>query len=97
MARILVIDDELQILRLVRVNLERAGHSVSTLSDPREALETVRREQPDLVVLDVMTGIEVRQAVAADDSLSHIPVVLLSAKSIDELLSLVARLGPPRS
>jgi len=52
--RILVVDDERHIVRLVQVNLERAGYEVLTAFDGVEALEKVKTESPDLVVLDVM-------------------------------------------
>src|SRR5437667_10531993 len=52
--KILAVDDERHIVRLVEVNLARAGYQVVTAFDGREALKKVEAEQPDLVVLDVM-------------------------------------------
>jgi two-component system alkaline phosphatase synthesis response regulator PhoP/two-component system response regulator VicR len=52
--KILAVDDERHIVRLVEVNLQRAGYEVVTAYDGREALEKVKSENPDLVVLDVM-------------------------------------------
>ena len=52
--KILAVDDEKHIVRLVQVNLERQGYEVVTANDGREALEKVESEKPDLVVLDVM-------------------------------------------
>ena len=52
--KILAVDDERHIVRLVEVNLQRAGYEVVTAYDGREALEKVKSENPDLIVLDVM-------------------------------------------
>lgn len=54
MRKILVVDDERHIVRLIQVNLERQGYNVVTAHDGKEALEKVASEKPDLVVLDVM-------------------------------------------
>jgi len=63
--KILAVDDEKHIVRLVQVNLERQGYEVVTANDGKEALEKVESERPDLVVLDVMMpymdGFEVLQ------------------------------------
>ncbi|HOS44614.1 MAG TPA: response regulator, partial [Armatimonadota bacterium] len=52
--KILAVDDERHIVRLIQVNLERAGYTVITAYDGREALQKIEAENPDLVVLDVM-------------------------------------------
>ena len=54
MAKILAVDDERHIVRLVQVNLERAGYEVVEAYDGVEALEKVKEANPDLIVLDVM-------------------------------------------
>ena len=54
MARILVVDDDKKIVRLVRSYLEQNGYQVLTAYDGETALHTIRREKPDLVVLDLM-------------------------------------------
>jgi two-component system alkaline phosphatase synthesis response regulator PhoP len=78
---ILVVDDERHIVRLVQVNLERAGYMVVTAFDGYEALEKVQSEQPDLVVLDVtmpdMDGFEVLQTLRSKRSTRDIPVIML--------------------
>ena len=85
--KILAVDDERHIVRLVEVNLQRAGYEVVTAYDGREALEKVKAENPDLVVLDVMMpymdGFEVLKNLKADPSTAEIPVIMLTAKAQD--------------
>jgi len=54
MATVLIVDDEPDIVLFVRVNLELSGHDVRTAADGAEALEAIRADPPDVVVLDVM-------------------------------------------
>lgn len=85
--KILAVDDERHIVRLVEVNLQRAGYEVVTAFDGREALEKVKSEHPDLVVLDVMMpymdGFEVLKNLKADPATAEIPVIMLTAKAQD--------------
>jgi two-component system alkaline phosphatase synthesis response regulator PhoP len=85
--RILAVDDERHIVRLVQVNLERAGYQVISAFDGKEALKKVESEKPDLIVLDVMMphmdGFEVLKRLKADDKTKNIPVVMLTAKAQD--------------
>ena len=87
MPKILVCDDEKNILRLIQVNLERAGYQVVTASDGKEALHMVASERPDLIVLDIMMsymdGFEVLQNLRRNASTRDIPVIMLTAKSQD--------------
>ncbi|MGC9316653.1 MAG: response regulator transcription factor [Armatimonadota bacterium] len=85
--KILVVDDERHIVRLVEVNLTRAGYDVLTAYDGVEALEKVEEEQPDMIVLDVMMprmdGFEVLKHLQADPETQDIPVIMLTAKAQD--------------
>src|SRR5256714_9080896 len=85
--KILAVDDERHIVRLVEVNLQRAGYEVVTAYDGKEALEKVKSENPDLVVLDVMMpymdGFEVLKNLKADPITAEIPVIMLTAKAQD--------------
>jgi len=85
--KILVVDDERHIVRLVQVNLEREGHQVVAAFDGKEALKKEESEKPDLIVLDVMMphmdGFEVLKRLKADDQTKDIPVVMLTAKAQD--------------
>ena len=85
--KILAVDDEKHILRLVQINLEKAGYEVVTGSNGREALEKVRSEKPELVVMDVMMpemdGFEALKQLKADPETANIPVIMLTAKAQD--------------
>ena len=85
MARVLVIDDEPDVLLLCRVNLEHAGHEVLEGSDGEIGLEMVRSERPDLVVLDLMLpkvdGLTILSLLGAGKETRGIPVVVLTAKA----------------
>ena len=78
--RILVVDDEPDLVELVRVNLDQAGFEVETAGSGREALAAVRRSPPDLLVLDLMLpdidGYEVLRRLRA--SKVHTPILILS-------------------
>lgn len=85
--KILAVDDEKHIVRLVEVNLQRAGYEVETAYDGREALEKVKKSKPDLIVLDVMMphldGFSVLKALKQDPETKSIPVIMLTAKAQD--------------
>jgi len=85
--KILAVDDERHIVRLVQVNLERQGYEVVTAFDGKEALEKVESENPDLIVLDVMMpymdGFEVLQNLKKNQNTRDIPVIMLTAKAQD--------------
>lgn len=85
--KILAVDDEKHIVRLIQVNLERHGYEVVTAYDGREALQKVDEERPDLVILDVMMpymdGFEVLQNLKRNPGTRDIPVIMLTAKAQD--------------
>jgi two-component system, OmpR family, alkaline phosphatase synthesis response regulator PhoP len=88
MTHILAVDDERNILRLVEVNLNRAGYRVSTAMDGQEALEKIRAERPDMVVLDWMMprmdGFALLRTLKANPDTQGIPVIMLTAKAQDK-------------
>ncbi|MCS7225023.1 MAG: response regulator [Armatimonadetes bacterium] len=85
--RILVVDDERHIVRLVQVNLERHGYQVLTAYDGVECLEKARSDKPDLIVLDVMMprldGFQALQQLKDDPQTKDIPVIMLTARAQD--------------
>jgi two-component system phosphate regulon response regulator PhoB len=92
--RILVVDDEPDLLELVRVNLSQAGFEVETAETGRQALERVRRSAPDLLILDLMlpdlSGTEVCRHLRQDSSLAEIPIIMLTARAdeVDRVVGL---------
>jgi DNA-binding response OmpR family regulator len=85
MSRILVVDDEPHIVKLIEFSLTKNGFECLTAGDGVQALELAGAEQPDLILLDVMmpimTGFETAQKLKADPATKDIPIVFLSAKS----------------
>ena len=85
--KVLIADDEPNILISLEFLMKREGHQVLLARDGNEALAAILRERPDLVLLDVMmpgkTGFDVCQAVRADESLAGVKIVLLTAKGRD--------------
>lgn len=88
--KILVVDDESAILKTLRFNLERSGYAVVTATDGRTAITMAQREQPDLIVLDIMLpvldGVEVCKEIR---KFSAVPIIMLTAKDqeIDKVLA----------
>jgi len=89
--RILVVDDEVQIVRVLRGYLEKAGFAVLTANDGREGLRLARQERPDLVILDLMLpgmdGLDVCRALRKD---AELPIIMLTARveETDRLIGL---------
>jgi DNA-binding response OmpR family regulator len=92
--RIVYIEDEDEMIDLVRLILVRHGYTVLGASGGRQGLDLIRRESPDLVLLDLMMpdmdGWDVYQQLKADETTRDIPVIIITAKaqSIDKVLGL---------
>lgn len=92
--RILVVDDDREIIRLLRSYLEQAGYEVLTAANGETALHTLRREHPDLLVLDLMLpdrdGWDVTRLIRADATLADTPIIMLTARvdDTDKILGL---------
>jgi two-component system, OmpR family, response regulator MtrA len=91
--RLLVVDDDRSIREIVQMSLEDEGYIVDTAMDAEEALETIRRNAPDLLILDVMlpgmNGFDLTREIRRSSSL---PIILLTAKTdtIDKVVGLEA-------
>ena len=91
---ILCIEDEPEMIDLIRIILNRHGFDVQGANGGREGLEKVRKSPPDLVLLDLMMpdvdGWEVYQQIKADEKTKDIPVIIVTAKAqnIDKVLGL---------
>jgi two-component system, OmpR family, alkaline phosphatase synthesis response regulator PhoP len=85
--RILVVDDDKEIVRLLRAYLEQAGYQVLVAYNGENALHVLRRERPDLVVLDLMLpdrdGWDVTRIVRGDEALAATPIIMLTARVED--------------
>ena len=81
--KVLIADDEPDILEILKYNLSNEGYEVFTAKDGDEALEKARRNQPDLIVLDVMmpkkTGVEVCQLLRAQSAFKDTLIIFLTA------------------
>jgi two-component system response regulator VicR len=92
--KILCIEDEPEMIDLIKLILERKGFEVLGAMGGKEGLEVIRREMPDLILLDLMMpevdGWEVFRQMRADEQLKDIPVIVVTAKaqSIDKVLGL---------
>jgi two-component system, OmpR family, alkaline phosphatase synthesis response regulator PhoP len=82
--RVLLVDDDENIVQLVKMYLERDGYQVTPAYDGQEALEAARRVRPDIVVLDLMLpgvgGLEVCQELRRD---SNVPIIMLTARTTE--------------
>jgi CheY-like chemotaxis protein len=96
-AKVLAVDDDPVILRLLQVNLEMEGYEVELASDGEEALERARAFRPDVVLLDIMMpkkdGWQVCAEIREDPELRTTPIVFLSARAQDADLERGTDLG----
>ncbi len=82
--KVLIVEDDEDIAELIRYNLERAGWEARVLTDGREALQAIRRDPPDALVLDLMLpgmdGLEVCRHVRAEAATRALPIIMVTAK-----------------
>jgi two-component system alkaline phosphatase synthesis response regulator PhoP len=93
-AKVLVIDDEPDIVEILSYNLGKEDYAVSKAYDGEEGLRIAQAELPDLIIMDVrmpgISGIEACRKLKADELLKHIPILFLTADS-DEYTSMNAQ------
>jgi phosphate regulon transcriptional regulator PhoB len=84
MKRILIIEDDRDIVELVRYNLANEGFQVSSAHDGSTGLSTLKKTPPDLLLLDLMlpklSGLEICREIRRDDSLNRLPILMLTAR-----------------
>jgi len=94
---ILIIEDEEDIIELVKYNLKKEGFNVYSSKDGEEGLDKVYELNPSLVILDLMLpsidGLEIAKRIRKDDDLNHIPIIMLTAKSEESDVILGLELG----
>ena len=82
MKTILIVDDELLLVKMYKTALEAEGYKVETASNGGKGLETIKKVMPDLVLLDIMmptkTGIDILNDMKKDEALKTVPVVMLT-------------------
>ena len=97
MARILVIENDIAFLDLLRVHLASAGHEVVTAEDAALGLRAVIEDAPDVIILDIfvpyLNGIEVLEALRTDPATTPIPVIVLTGTRDDEIYEKARKLG----
>jgi DNA-binding response OmpR family regulator len=92
--KVLVVEDDKNILKLLRYNLEKAGFTCFTTITGEDAFNILSSEEIDLVVLDIMLpsidGLEVCKRIKQNDAYSHIPIIMLTAKGeeVDKIVGL---------
>ncbi len=87
--KILVVDDEMHLARILQFTLKNAGYEVSLAYDGKEALEMVQEINPDLVILDlvlpIVDGYKVCNKIKNDKSTESIPVIILTARDLESV------------
>lgn len=96
-AHIVVADDKVVIQRFVKEALTRAGADVTVVADGQAALDAIEAQIPDLVILDlampVMDGWQLLEAMRSDDSLAHVPTLVITAHGQSSLGSALEHMG----
>jgi DNA-binding response OmpR family regulator len=94
MKRVLIIEDDRDIVELVRYNLANEGFQVSAAHDGSTGLSTLKKTPPDLLLLDLMlpklSGLDICREIRRDDSLNRLPILMLTARG-DEADRVVGR------
>ncbi len=92
--KIVYIEDDLEMIYLIKMILERKGYEIVSVSDGLKGFETVEQEKPDLVMLDLMMpnidGWDIYHQLKSNETTNSIPVIVISAKAqpIDKVLGL---------
>ncbi len=94
MSRILIVDDEKDIVDLIAYNLEKEGFSTTKAYDGESALQSIKKQKPELIILDLMlpkmNGLDVCRAVRQNPETLDLPIIMLTAKSdeVDKIIGL---------
>lgn len=95
--RILLVDDETQLVEMVKIRLEASDYEVLCAYDGQEALDKARKEKPDLIILDLMLpkidGYKVCRMLKFDEKYKNIPIILFSARAQETDVKLGKEVG----
>lgn len=98
--KVLLIEDEQNIIEAVKFILSRDGWDVNTHSNGHDAIDAVRQREPDLVILDVMlpgkSGFDILSEIRSDQALNGLPVLMLSARGQAKDVEMAVRAGANR-
>jgi len=98
--RVLVVDDEPDLVRILEFGLKAAGYAVDTASDGQDGLKKARELKPDIILLDLMLpkldGYKVCRLLKFDERYKHIPIVILSARTQEGDQTLAHEMGANR-
>jgi two-component system alkaline phosphatase synthesis response regulator PhoP len=88
-AKILIVDDDKDFLKITKTILQSNNYKIITAANGEQALVAMRREKPDLVILDIMMayildGLDVRRAMAEDNELKNIPVIMATSLTAEK-------------
>jgi DNA-binding response OmpR family regulator len=87
-AKILIVDDEVHLARIIQFTLEHEGFEVITAFDGEEALTAAREEKPDCIILDLMLpvidGYRVCNRLKEDEAFRNVPIMILSARDLEQ-------------
>ena len=87
MSKILIVDDEKEVGKILGMYFNAAGYEAAVAYNGEEALEKVRTEKPDLIILDIMLpkmdGYEICKALKSAEEYKHIPVIIFSARGLE--------------
>jgi DNA-binding response OmpR family regulator len=99
-SRVLVVDDEPDLVRILEFGLKAAGYAVETASDGQEGLKKAREQKPDIILLDLMLpkldGYKVCRLLKFDERYKHIPIMILSARTQEGDQTLAHEMGANR-
>ena len=95
--KILVVDDEPDMLKIVTFRLKKLGHEILTAVDGQEALDMIKDKRPDLVLLDlllpIIDGYQVCKQVKNDETLKHIPIIFFTASGASNVAEKAKEMG----
>ena len=98
--RVLVVDDEPDLVRVLEFGLRASGYTVESASDGQEGLKKAREIKPDVILLDLMLpkldGYKVCRLLKFDDRFKHIPIIILSARTQEGDQTLALEMGANR-